>query len=120
LSPSEDPALVVQAMKNIFSAEGAVMEGRRVIKIHGEGMDFLDRMHDQFRDRHIRGAARRLLLSGMKGKSTTVMFNRQAATAGVLALCGNADESPLGPIYVTIESKKLEAVIDWLTAYESG
>ena len=48
------------------------------------------------------------------------MFNRQAAYAGVLALCGSEAESPLGPIYLRIDSQDLDDVIEWLTAYEPG
>jgi predicted RNA binding protein with dsRBD fold (UPF0201 family) len=75
------------------------------------------RIRDQLRDRHVRSAARRRLLLGREGNSTSLMLNRQAAAAGVLAICGSPEESPLGPIYMTIESEKLDTVIDWLTSY---
>ena len=77
----------------------------------------LSSIRDQLRDRHVRSAARRQLLLNLKGTSTSLMLNRQAATAGLVALCGTPEESPLGPIYLRIESGELDAVIDWLTAY---
>jgi predicted RNA binding protein with dsRBD fold (UPF0201 family) len=49
--------------------------------------------------------------------STSLMLNKQAAAAGVIALCGSTEESPLGPIYLTAESEQIATVIDWLTAY---
>jgi predicted RNA binding protein with dsRBD fold (UPF0201 family) len=57
------------------------------------------------------------MLLNARGDSTSLMLNRQAATVGTIALCGSPEESPLGPIYVTVESITLGAVIDWLTAY---
>lgn len=77
----------------------------------------LAHIRDQFRDRHVRAAARRQMLLKMHGQSTSLMLNRQAATVGVIAVCGTPEESPLGPIYLTIESATLETVIDWLAAY---
>lgn len=91
-----------------------------MIRLISEEAGSLNALRNQLRDRHIRGAARKLLLSELKGNSTSMMLNRQAATVGVIALCSSADQSPLGPIYATIRSKQIGAVIDWLTAYEEG
>jgi predicted RNA binding protein with dsRBD fold (UPF0201 family) len=106
-------------MRNIL-VENAVLanQSSRIIKLISEEASSLDVLRNQLRDRHIRGAARRLLLSKLKGDSTSLMLNRQAATVGVVALCSSADQSPLGPIYATISSKQIAKVIDWLSAYE--
>ncbi len=120
VAPSEDPDKVLEALRSVVSGQGREETGRHIVKVIAHGVGSLDKMHDQFRDRHVRGAARRLLLAGVKGSSTTLMLNRQAATAGVIVLCSTPDESPLGPIHVTVASKKIDAVIDWLTAYEEG
>jgi len=108
-------------MRNIL-AKSAVLEdhGSRMIKLVSEEASSLTVLRNQLRDRHVRGAARKLLLSELKGDSTSLMLNRQAATVGVVALCSSEDQSPLGPIYATIRSKQIAAVIDWLTAYEEG
>jgi len=121
LAPSEDPRKVLDAMRSIFPENTALADqSSRMIKMVSEEASSLNVMREQLRDRHIRSAARRLLLSALKGDSTSLMLNRQAATVGVVALCSSADQSPLGPIYVTIRSKQIEALIDWLAAYEEG
>ena len=89
------------------------------MKITSDDPQCLVKVHDQLRDRRVRAAARRLLMTGREGSRTTVMLNRQAATAGIVVLCSSEAESPLGPMYLTIESRELDAVIDWLTAYEA-
>lgn len=111
----------MDAMRSIFPENTALADqSSRMIKMVSEEASSLNVMREQLRDRHIRSAARRLLLSALKGDSTSLMLNRQAATVGVVALCSSADQSPLGPIYVTIRSKQIEALIDWLAAYEEG
>ena len=121
LAPSEDPKKVLDAMRSIFVENAVPTEkSSRMIKLVSEEASSLDVLRNQLRDRHIRGAARKLLLSELKGDSTSLMLNRQAATVGVVAVCSNADQSPLGPIYATINSKQIATVIDWLSAYEEG
>ncbi len=65
----------------------------------------------------MRDAARRLMLASLEGQVLPLKLNRQAAAAGVLALCSNAVESPLGPLNLEIESEAPEKLVDWLTAY---
>jgi predicted RNA binding protein with dsRBD fold (UPF0201 family) len=121
LAPSEDPKKVLDAMRSIFVENAVPTEkSNRMIKLVSEEASSLDVLRNQLRDRHIRGAARKLLLSELKGDSTSLMLNRQAATVGVVAVCSSADQSPLGPIYATINSKQIATVIDWLSAYEEG
>lgn len=121
LSPSEDPARVRTAVANVLGeCRLAIEEDSRRVGMTSEDSASIMRLHDQLRDRHVRAAARKLLLRGQEGKKTTLMLNRQAAHAGVLVLCGSEGESPLGPICLIIESDRLDEVIGWLTAYETG
>jgi predicted RNA binding protein with dsRBD fold (UPF0201 family) len=43
-----------------------------------------------------------------------VLLNKQAAYSGVIAPVEDWDESSLGPIRVTIDSRDLDKVIEWL------
>ena len=121
VSPTEDPHRVMGA---ILQALGDVphsvrSEGSR-ISVESSAPGNLDRLHDQLRDRRVRATARRRLLAGRSGRRTTVMLNRQAASVGVLVLCDDEKESPLGPIFLTIRSDDLDGVIQWLTEFPSG
>jgi predicted RNA binding protein with dsRBD fold (UPF0201 family) len=42
------------------------------------------------------------------------LLNKQAAIAGIAAVIEEEQESPLGPIRVTISCEELDALIDWL------
>ena len=118
LSPSEDPGKVSQAMKNVIGevrCDEHIDPGSATLTT--EDPRALIQIRDQLRDRHVRSAAKKQMLLNSSESSTSLMLNRQAAAAGVIALCGSPEESPLGPIYVRVHSKRIEAVIDWLTAY---
>jgi predicted RNA binding protein with dsRBD fold (UPF0201 family) len=121
VSPSEDDDKVATAVRNVVGGPEAslVMEQARV-KFVSEDLKCLEHLRGQLRDRHVRSAARKLMLAGKIGTSTRFMLNKQAAVAGVLAVCSSPEESPLGPIYLTIDSEQIDEVIEWLTAYESG
>jgi uncharacterized protein len=121
VSPSEDADKVADAVSNVVSPEGGqVRRSGSKVSIEAADLRSLERLKNQLRDRHVRAAARRILVSGKRGNSATLMLNRQAAAAGTLAVCGSPGESPLGPIYVTLTSKRIDELIDWLTAYGTG
>lgn len=118
VSPSEDPDKVLAAARNILGDCVYEVEQRDgSLMLRSNEVSCLQKIHDQFRDRHVRAAANRLLLRMRDGRRITILLNRQAATAGVAALCTSATESPLGPLVLQIETDRPEAVIDWLTAY---
>ncbi len=117
VSPSEDPARVAAALKNVVGeveAESGVRNSS--VRLATADPKALVRIRDQFRDRHVRSAARRQMVLNLRGKSTSLMLNRQAAAAGVVAICGSPEESPLGPIHMRIESDNPEVVIEWMAA----
>jgi predicted RNA binding protein with dsRBD fold (UPF0201 family) len=95
----------------------AVEEAESALRLRSTSQKCLQKLHDQLRDRHVRDAARRLMLRLLEGDTLNLMLNRQAAAAGVLALCTTATESPLGPIRLEIVSDSPQKLIDWLTAY---
>src|SRR5712664_2708371 len=94
-----------------------VDESENSIRLRSSSPLCLRKLHDQLRDRHVRDAARRLMLRLLEGDTLSLMLNRQAAAAGVLALCTAATESPLGPLRLEIERDAPQKLIDWLTAY---
>ena len=120
VSPSEDPGKVAGALQNVAGGPLEVAVDEEGAALTTGDIRAISHIRVQLRDRHVRSAARRQLLLNSAGRTTSMMLNRQAAAAGVVAVCGSAEESPLGPIYATIESDDLTAVIDWLTAYGEG
>jgi predicted RNA binding protein with dsRBD fold (UPF0201 family) len=115
---SEDPDKVLRAVEGLVGESVHTVEAMKgLVRVSSEGQRCLTLVRDQFRDRHVRSAARRLLLSNRNGNFTKLLLNRQAASLGVAVLCSSEEESSLGPIYMTIQSSRLDSVIDWLTDY---
>jgi uncharacterized protein len=118
VSASEDPRKVLAAMRQVFGdCDYFVEEGADSIRLRSTSPRCLQRLHDQLRDRRVRDAARRLMLASIEGRVLPLKINRQAAAAGVLALCSNAVESPLGPLNLEVETDAPEKLVDWLTAH---
>jgi hypothetical protein len=118
VSPSEDPGKVSRAMRNVLGDARCEESVDPVsARLTTEDHRALVHIRDQLRDRHVRTAAKKQMLLNSTGGSTSLMLNRQAAAAGVIALCGSPEESPLGPIHLTVHSEMIDAAIDWLTAY---
>ena len=121
VSPSEDPEKVALAVANVAGAEPRqVLVSRNQVRIASNDPGSLKRLREQLKARRVRTAAKAAMYREKRGSSTTLLLNRQAAVSGVLVVCGGPEESPLGPIYLRIQSRRLEEVIEWLTSYESG
>jgi predicted RNA binding protein with dsRBD fold (UPF0201 family) len=76
----------------------------------------LTKIYETMRSRKTKSACRRHLMRNMTEDSTWFYLNKQAAFANVIALCDEADESPLGPIKIILHSENIEDVIDWLVS----
>ena len=121
ISPSEAPPKVAAAVASVLGMSPDDVElSETSAQLRTDDPKVMTRIRDKLRDRHVRGAARRQFILNKEGGSTSIMLNRQAATVGALALCGTPEESPLGPIYLTIESDRIDEAIDRLASYDEG
>ena len=118
VSATDDRVKVLAATRNIIGDCDCSLEEREgEVNISSEDVRCLQRVHDQLRDRNVRDAARRLILRQRVGDTVNMLFNRQAAFAGVVSLCTSEMESPLGPIAMEIDCERSDDLIDWFTAH---
>lgn len=124
LNPTEDADRVSRAVRNLFpnSTLTTAKVGARRSKMHATmtRLEDLDNLRSLLRQEAIRDAARRVLLQSVSGSSIVVHLNKQAAFAGKASFCERYDESPLGPITLTITTDSPEQVIDWLAPSSRG
>ncbi|AIF85093.1 hypothetical protein NTE_03058 [Candidatus Nitrososphaera evergladensis SR1] len=119
VNPSEDPQKVIGAIENVIErCSPEFRYGSRVIG-RAAGSEPLSTIYEQVRSRSAMGVLRRMLLDNRAGTSTWFLLNKQAASAGIAAVIEDEQESPLGPIRVTINCEELDALTDWLVP-ESG
>ncbi len=116
INPSEDPKKVEQALSNILS-DIDIKINQESLKATSKNLESLTRIFETIHSRKSQNNFRRQLNHNLIDDSTWFYLNKQAAFANVVALCSEADESPLGPIKVILRSKNIEGVIEWLISY---
>lgn len=114
VNPSEHAQKVIDAIANIFTRCSPELSFRSRVVGRAVGSDSLAILYEQVRSRSAMGVLRRMLLDNRVGDSTSFLLNKQAATSGIAAVIEEEQESPLGPIRVTISCEELDALVDWL------
>jgi len=112
VNPSENISKIKKAILNIFS--DAQIEITNGIVKATTNIDSLSKIHEVISSRNTQKAYRRHLNRNLIDDSTWFYLNKQAAFSNVIALCDEADESPLGPIKIILKSKNIEKIIEWL------
>ncbi|MHB8567390.1 MAG: hypothetical protein ACYC7D_01320 [Nitrososphaerales archaeon] len=114
---TESKQKVANAISKILTQGNLQIEDNRVT-FSSDNIESLKFMKDQFRDRRVRSAARRLLLKNSSEIQTQILLNKQAATVGIAALCDDPRESALGPIVLQLRARNILEVIEWLAHAE--
>lgn len=114
IHPSESPEKVREALSNALPGS-EVRVGEHAARASAAGLSSLGRILETIRSRKSRAYLRHMRRN-LDGDSTWFYLNKQAAFANSIALCDAPDESPLGPIRITLESGRIEQVMEWLAA----
>ena len=111
---SEDLDKVKQAISNIFP-DSTIKNENFSIKAQSNELKSLEKIYDTISSSQSQKICTRNLENNLEGDSTWFFLNKQAAFVGIVAICDEAEESPLGPIKVTLTSSNIDAVIDWIS-----
>lgn len=112
VKPTENPDKVSEAITNVFP--GIEPEIQEEMITGQEGLEDLMELREALEKRRIRSTARTVLLNNMRGNSTMMYINKQAALIGRV----NVLEEPvsaLGDIMVKVRCDDITGFIDWLT-----
>jgi predicted RNA binding protein with dsRBD fold (UPF0201 family) len=114
VNPSEDPQKVMDAISRVV--DGCMPEFRYGSRAIGKatGSEPLSTIWEHVRSRSAMGVLRRMLQDNRAGSSTWFLLNKQAASAGIVVVIEDEQESPLGPIRVTVNCEELDALTEWL------
>jgi predicted RNA binding protein with dsRBD fold (UPF0201 family) len=113
INPSEDPKKVETAILNIFPNAKLKIENFSIIS-NSKDLNLLEKIYDVIHSNQSQKIYQRQLEKNLKDDSTWLYLNKQAALVGIVALCEEADESPLGPIKVVLTSSNIDSILDWL------
>ena len=111
--PSEDLQKILHALSNVFT-NLEFETSKRLVYADSDDIKCLEKIAESIRNKQFQKPFRKQFLQNTHNNSLWFYLNKQAAFADTIALCENEDESPLGPIKITIDSPQIEQIIEWL------
>ena len=109
---TEDVQKVVFAVKNVLpNTEPVISKNNLYIKMNN--FDRLRKIKDKIRSKKTLAVLQRILYNNFNMQSTWFLLNKQAAFSDVVVLVENENESPLGPIKITVNGCELERINEW-------
>jgi predicted RNA binding protein with dsRBD fold (UPF0201 family) len=112
VNPSEETEKVISAIKNVFPESDPILKDNKLYT-STEKLDILKKVKDQTRSRSALSVLKKILFNNQNMDLTWFLLNKQAAFSKVVALVEDEDESPLGPIKITIKNQNVEEIINW-------
>jgi hypothetical protein len=113
VNPSEDPEKVRLAVSHVLLDANFKYEDGS-IKATSKDLQSLAKIYDTIRSRKVTKAYRRQMRFHTHDTTTWFYLNKQAAFVDVIAICEEAEESPMGPIKIIMHSEDISKVVDWL------
>ena len=110
---SEDPKKIETAILNIFPDAKTKTDNFSIIS-NSKDLHLLEKIYGIIHSNQSQKIYQRQLEKNLENDSTWFYLNKQAAFVGTVALCEEAEESPLGPIKVVLTSSNIDRIIDWL------
>jgi predicted RNA binding protein with dsRBD fold (UPF0201 family) len=115
INPSEEPSRVIKCLINtVNGGSPEINEEGNLAMVNTEGLHALHHIKVGVKSRFSAGVLRRLFEYNRSNNKTWFLLNKQAAYSGVIAIVESSVESSLGPIMVTITSKDLDRILEWL------
>ncbi|MGY5143453.1 MAG: RNA-binding domain-containing protein [Candidatus Nitrosopumilus sp. bin_32a] len=111
---SEDPDKIIQAISNIFPYSSIKNENFS-IKAQSNELRSLEKIYESIISTQSQKSYTRNLENNLEGNITWFFLNKQAAFVDQVAICDEAEESPLGPIKVILNSSNIDGIIDWIS-----
>ncbi len=115
VNPSEDPKKIKKAISNIFT-NSTIKTENFSISAQSKDLKSLEIIYEAIHTKQSQKIYRRNLEKNLEDDTTWFYLNKQAAFVEQIAICEEANESPLGPIKVILTSSNIDRIIDWLVS----
>ena len=113
VNPSESIEKIEQAISNIFPY--AITNNNDLsINAHSKELRSFEKIYQFIHNNKLQKIYLRSLEDNLQDDTTWFYLNKQAAFVEQIAICEESNESPLGPIKVTLTSSNIDAIIDWI------
>ncbi|MCV0393327.1 MAG: hypothetical protein K5790_08595 [Nitrosopumilus sp.] len=114
INPSEDSQKIHKAISNIFPFSKIEIQNYSVNAVSNDLRSF-EKIYETIHSKRSQKTYRRYLEKNLLDNSTWFYLNKQAAFVEKIAICEEAEESPLGPIKVVISSPNIDRIIEWIS-----
>jgi uncharacterized protein len=114
INPSESRDKVIAAITNVIDKCSPEISYNSRVVARSNRADSLNIVYQQIRSRSAAGVLRRMLTYNRITNTTWFLLNKQAAAVGIVAVIEEENESPLGPLRITIVCDEMDLLIDWL------
>jgi predicted RNA binding protein with dsRBD fold (UPF0201 family) len=114
VNPSESRDKVIAAITNVIDKCSPEISYNSRVVARSNRADSLNIIYQQIRSRSAAGVLRRMLTYNRITNTTWFLLNKQAAAAGIVAVIEEENESPLGPLRITVVCDEMDLLIDWL------
>ncbi|MBU7015409.1 MAG: hypothetical protein HXS52_07070 [Theionarchaea archaeon] len=109
---TESESKVRKALEYIFPSVCFFLDGT-VFKGESEELTSLEHFRELLKSQKIRSTADRILRNSLYGSELTFYLNKQAAYVGKVNF---SEESPLGPITITLSCENFDELITYLSS----
>ena len=113
VNPSESIEKIEKAISNIFPYS-IINNNNLTIHAQSKELRSFEKIYQFIHNNKLQKNYLRSLEDNLRDDTTWFYLNKQAAFVEQIAICEESNESPLGPIKVTITSSNIDAIIDWL------
>ena len=113
VNPSESIEKIEKAISNIFPYS-IINNNNLSINAQSKELRSFEKIYQFIHNNKLQKNYLRSLEDHLQDDTTWFYLNKQAAFVEQIAICEESDESPLGPIKVTITSSNIDAIIDWI------
>ena len=113
VNPSESIKKIEKAISNIFPYS-IINNNNLSVNAQSKELRSFEKIYQFIHNNKLQKNYLRSLEDHLQDNTTWFYLNKQAAFVEQIAICEETDESPLGPIKVTLTSSNIDAIIDWI------
>lgn len=113
INPSESIEKVEQTISSIFPYS-VIKNNEFTINAISKELRSFEKIYHFIHNNKLQKNFLRSLEDNLENDTTWFYLNKQAAFVEQIAICEESDESPLGPIKVTLTSSNIDRIIDWI------
>ncbi len=112
VNPSEELEKVTTAIKNVIPDSDFILKNSK-LHFSTDKFEVLKKIKDQIRSKSTLSVLKKVLYNNQNIDMTWFLLNKQAAFSGSVVIVEEEEESPLGPIKITIKNQDIEEIIKW-------